>query len=301
MYGDDEEDLTAFEATPFKYVIDDESEGSSISKEQFQIRNKKLDTLLGSSSLENVYAENEKIVKESFKAVEHSEKAIKETTAKVEKLQTEAITFMNEYRSSFDSNTEKMNKVIASFRESLQSEKKSLSDLRSNLKLEHSEMVTDVVSKIFTLQKDLAMEAKFLDAHAGKTAKLDTQSVEIKSLKDQLNNLTFGKANFNSSLWDLMNYLQKVIDTNDLVLTPSVRHHLADKLTPVFLLLKQLVSVSGIDPIPKQGEMRKRMMMIMMMVMMVMMMEMVMEMVRKRKKRITNKNKKKNRLTLGRN
>jgi len=146
-----------------------------------------------------------------------------------------------------------VNKVISSFRDSLQSEKKALSNLRSYLKLENSKMVKDVVLKSVKLQEELTTKAKVLDALAEKTAKISTKNMKIKSLNEHINTLTSKKAIFNSSLSDVIAFLKKVIETNDCVLTPFVRHHLVDKLNPVFLLLKQLVSILGSNPIPKQG------------------------------------------------
>jgi len=167
---------------------EDEVSETPISTAQFDSLNKKLDTLLASSSSQNsskwesVLAANTTALKDSAKAVAYSAKALTATTATVEKLQLEITTFMDGFSTSFDSNTAKVNKVIAHFQESLTEEKKALADLRTELKLEHSEMVTDVVSKLENMKEDIAMEANVMDVLAEKISKLSNKNLRLRIL-----------------------------------------------------------------------------------------------------------------------
>jgi len=259
IYGDDDEELTGFVASSFKFSLDDDEPTSSMSSAQFSSLNEKLDTLLTSSIFQNsqqwesVLTANTKVLQDSAKLVAESEKALLDTTAKFDKLNTDVRDFMDTFQVVFQSNTENVNKMIANFGEALKKEKKALAEVREDLKNEHAEMITDVTSRIEKLQSDLSLEANLMDALAEKTSKLTNKALLVRVLREKLDNLTSEKTVFTSSLSEVISYLTKVLDTNDSVLTPSVRHHLTDKLTPAILLLKQLVSVSEIGSISKQG------------------------------------------------
>ena len=77
-------------------------------------------------------------------------------TAKVEKLSQEVKDFMVEFRTSYESNTEAVNKVITGFHNSLQAKKEDLSVVRSTIKVDNVELNASVLSKIKKLQEDLA-------------------------------------------------------------------------------------------------------------------------------------------------
>jgi len=176
---------------------------------------------------------------------------------------------METFQTFFDNNTANFNKMIANFGEAMKTEKKALAEVRDELKMEHSEMITDVTSKIEKLKTDLAMEANLMDALAEKTSRLSNKTLLLRVLQEKLETLTSEKALFTTSVSEVISYISKVLETNDSVLTPSVRHHLSDKLTPAIQLLKQILSVLGIGSISKKGEKRKgRKMMKMMMVLM---------------------------------
>ena len=265
LYGDDDEDLTGFVAKPFIFTADEEEESDpKMSSAQFTDLNKKLDTILTSLSnqnskdMESVLAANTKMLQESAKAVADSEKSLAETTTKVETLNKEVKAFMETFQTLFDSNTVNVNKMIKNFGDNLSKEKKALEQMRKEMREEHTIMIAEVNSKITALKANLTMEANLMDALAEKTSRLSNKSLRNRVLQEKLETLTSEKAVFSSSLSEVISFISKVLETNDSVLTPSVRQHLTDKLTPAIQLLKQLVSVSEIRSVSKQGGEEKK-------------------------------------------
>lgn len=58
---------------------------------------------------------------------------------------------------------------------------------------------------------------------------------------------------FRSCILEIYQYLQRLLETRDSMLTTLVCQHLSEKLNPVFPMLNQLEGVSGSEFILKQG------------------------------------------------
>lgn len=112
---------------------------------------------------------NVKFLEESTKAIKAFEQTNSETNAKVEKLSQEVQNYMVGCKTSSNSNTKSLNKVIAWFGNSLQAEKEALSVVRSAMKLDNAEFTTSIVTKIKNFEVDLATENKITDQLDEKT------------------------------------------------------------------------------------------------------------------------------------
>lgn len=75
------------------------------------------------ATIEMFTSKNEKGIKSSSKAIHDSEKRIFEATGNIEKPHQEVKEVLNDFRISFDKNTNNMNNVIEGFRSSLKEEK----------------------------------------------------------------------------------------------------------------------------------------------------------------------------------
>lgn len=122
---------------------------------------------------------NAKFLEDSTKTIHASEKILSETNEKLEKLLHNVRSFMAEFRSSTDSNTEAMNKVITRFWTSLKAKKEAFSIVFSKIKQDNIELNASVVSKIEKLQSDLAAENNLMDKLAEKTAKAKVLLVKL--------------------------------------------------------------------------------------------------------------------------
>ncbi|CAI9297005.1 unnamed protein product [Lactuca saligna] len=69
----------------------------------------------------------------------------------------------------------------------------------------------------------------------------------------RLDSLKSNKDVLRSYISYINEYLQKLQETRDSILTISVRHHLSENIKPMFRLLNQLKCISGSSAIPKQG------------------------------------------------
>ncbi|KAI3701012.1 hypothetical protein L2E82_45654 [Cichorium intybus] len=175
---------------------------------------------------------NSKVLENSAKAIGNLEKLMTETTIKVEKLLQEVVTFIKDFRTSNDANTKSVNKVITGFWDSLKAEKEALSVLRADIKKENADLASSLNAKVEKLQQDLAMENQVMVQLAEKNQKVKVLYVKLKHASEQLDTVTNENAVIKSCVSDISSYLQRVVETNDSLLTPSIRNHLTDKLHP---------------------------------------------------------------------
>lgn len=157
--------------------------------------------------MEMLTKENEKFHEESIKAIKASEHTIFETTAKVEKLSQEVRNFMVEFRTSSDSNTEFVNKVIARFCNFLQAEKEELYVVRSTIKVDNVDLNASVLSKIETLQKDLVAENNIMGQLAEKTQKAKVLSIKLQYTNKRVVDLESKKIVVKSCVFKINQYM----------------------------------------------------------------------------------------------
>lgn len=140
-----------------------------------------------------------------------------------------------------------------SLEKTLQLEKEALSMVCFDLKVNNTEMCASKVSKIKQLQKDLTAENEIMDKLVQKTEKAKVLFVNLNYTTTHLDDLDSDKTIFRSYILDINQYLQRLMETHDSILTISVRQHFSDKLKPVFTLVNQLECVLGCRVIPKTG------------------------------------------------
>ena len=105
------------------------------------------------------------------KAVSDSADVCKTTTGKVDKLITETIEFMNDYKTTYNSNTASANHAIQNVGVLLKTEKANFVQLLKDFKTDQEAFHSSILEKITKLQEDLAMERKIMDALALKEEK----------------------------------------------------------------------------------------------------------------------------------
>lgn len=259
-----------FVFNPFTIHLNSDDDDALMTKGQFKKLNEKLNSLLESSkyssssnweymmtthkaTVEMLTKEYAKVLEDSSKAITASEKTILDTTAKVEKLRKEVTTFIAEFRTSSESNTEAVNKVIAGFSTSLQAGKQALSVVRSAIKVDDVELNASILTKIEKLQQDLAAENKIMDQLAEKIQKAKVLSEKVKNASRHIVDLEDERAISESYVSEINQYLIRLVQNRKSLFTVSVRQHLSDKLQPVFPILNQIEDVSGSEDFLKKG------------------------------------------------
>ncbi|CAH1415841.1 unnamed protein product [Lactuca virosa] len=100
------------------------------------------------------------------KAVSDSAKVCKTTTEKVDKIISQTIEFIEDYKSTYNTNTASANQALKNLGSMFKSEKANLQDLRKSLQKDHDTCQTSISSQITKLQDDLVMESKIMHALA---------------------------------------------------------------------------------------------------------------------------------------
>lgn len=144
---------------------------------------------------------------------------------------------MTEFKTSSDSNTKAVNKVIAEFRTSLQANKEALSLFLSEIKLDNIELNASIVSKIEKLQKDLVAENNLMDKLAENIQNAKVLSVKLQYTNKCVDDLESEKTVVKSCVSEINQYLQRLVETRDSLFTVSVRQQLLDKLQLVVAML----------------------------------------------------------------
>ncbi|CAI9302446.1 unnamed protein product [Lactuca saligna] len=165
IYGADEYDLAGFTFSPFtiRTASDDEA---SVTKGQLKAIHKKLDSLLQASKpssfdeysqtlinsiLETLTKEHSSNLEKMNKAVDASASVCNETSEKVDKLSSDATSFLNNFYSSFETNTVRANEAIANLGSSLKAERAKLQELRTRITSDHKEFKSSIYSQISKL------------------------------------------------------------------------------------------------------------------------------------------------------
>ncbi|CAI9262776.1 unnamed protein product [Lactuca saligna] len=94
------------------------------------------------------------------KVVDASVAVCTNTTERVDKLISDAITFMNNFQISFESNTMKANEAIANLSSSLKTEREKLLEVRTGITSDHEEFKSTISSEYSKLQEDLGWIAE---------------------------------------------------------------------------------------------------------------------------------------------
>lgn len=145
---------------------------------------------------------------------------------KVEKLHAEVTKFMVDFQCSANQNIEAANKVITSLDTTLQTERESLSRIHGELKDDNFEMNAFIVSKIEKLQQDLVAQSVIMDKLAVKTEKAKVHSLKLNYANKHLDDLETEKEVIKSYLSEINQYLHCLVETQDSILTISVRQFL---------------------------------------------------------------------------
>lgn len=93
-----------------------------------------------------------------------------------------------------------------------------------------------------------------MDKLAQKTKKAKVLSVKMHYTTKRLDDLESEKTVFRSYILEINQYLQRLLETHDSMLTILVQQHLSEKRKLVLALLNQLEGVLGSDALPKKGE-----------------------------------------------
>ena len=128
------------------------------------------------------------------KAVDASVTICNETTENVDNLISNATSFMNNFQTSFESNTTKANEVIANLDSSLKVARAKLQKVRTGITTDHEEFKSSISSQISKLQDDLAMEIKIMDSLAIKTEKIKVLTIKLEQAEKQVQDLVTERA-----------------------------------------------------------------------------------------------------------
>ncbi|CAI9268325.1 unnamed protein product [Lactuca saligna] len=96
-------------------------------------------------------------VENMYKAVDDSAEVFKITTEKVDKLISEATAFMENFRTTFDSNTTKGNESLQILGSLFKTERENFQEIETGLKSDHEEFQTSIFSQLTLLQVEQAM------------------------------------------------------------------------------------------------------------------------------------------------
>lgn len=98
---------------------------------------------------------------------------------------------MDKFQQSFKSNRATANEVISSLRTSLKSERAKFQDIRIGLKGDHEKFQSSISSQFSSLQDDLAMESKIMDALTVKINKVKTLSLKLEQSEKQVQDFCY--------------------------------------------------------------------------------------------------------------
>lgn len=92
-----------------------------------------------------------------------------------------------------------------------------------------------------------------MDALAVKTENVKVLTVKLENAEKRVNDLQSEKEVMKSCIEDVNALLSNIIDTDDSMMTITVKKSLSEKLRPVFAMLNLLEGVPESSSIPKQG------------------------------------------------
>ncbi|CAI9299727.1 unnamed protein product [Lactuca saligna] len=238
---------------------------STIRQGQLKSIKKKLDSLLESTKasysdsysqeavkalIKTTLKEHATNLEKENKAVEYSAVTCKEATKKVDKLISDARSFMRTFQSSNEINTTKVNAVISNLSSSLKTEMEALTHVRTGLQHDNNEFQNTISSKIDKLHNELAMENKIVDQLAAKTGKVKVLTIQINHADKEITELNSKIADMKSCIADVNSLLSNIIETRDPLIPITVKKHLAEKPWPAFTILNRLEGVSESTVLP---------------------------------------------------
>ncbi|CAI9278325.1 unnamed protein product [Lactuca saligna] len=196
------------------------------------------------SILERVTKEHSTNVSSLSKVVSDSTDVCKPTTEKVDKISANTMEFMEDYKTTYNSNTVAANKAIQNVGLLFQTEKSNFVELHKALKSDHEAFQSSITEKITKLQADLVTESKIMDALSIKEEKYKVLETKLQYTHKQVDDLIAEKAVTCSCISDVTELLSDIIETHDLMTSITLKKHLADKLRPMFAMLHHLEGVS---------------------------------------------------------
>lgn len=203
--------------------------------------------------MEILTSSNVKVIEESSKAAQPSKKRVIEASEKVQQLQKEVKESMADFRTSSDKNTSDMNKDIVGFWFSLQAGKQALSTLRTDIKLDNTELNTSISEQITNLQNDFVAKNKIMDALVEQTQKMKVLTEKLKNATQNIAKIEEERSIVKRYTSEINQCLLRIVETHDSSFTVSVRQNLSEKLQHVFAMPNQLHGVSGSGASTKQG------------------------------------------------
>ncbi|CAI9299910.1 unnamed protein product [Lactuca saligna] len=168
--------------------------------------------------------------------------------------------FMEDYKTTYNSNTVAANKAIQNVGVLFQTEKANFVELCKALKSDHGPFQSSLAVKITKLQEDLATDNKIMDALPIKEEKFQVLETKLQYAHKRVDDLIAEKAVTRSCIYDVTGLLYDIIETRNLMISITVKKHLADKLRPVFAMLHRLEGVSQPteDEEPDEAELKRR-------------------------------------------
>ncbi|CAI9284801.1 unnamed protein product [Lactuca saligna] len=107
------------------------------------------------------------------------------TNEKVDKLISETTLFMENFQTTFDSNTKNDNESMQILRSLFKIEKAKLQEINTGLQSDHEAFQTCISSQISHLQKELPMESKIMDSLAIKTERVKFSLLNSTTLRNR--------------------------------------------------------------------------------------------------------------------
>ncbi|CAH1453517.1 unnamed protein product [Lactuca virosa] len=160
---------------------------------------------------------------------------------------------MENFQTTFNSNTTAANEALKSLGSLFKSEKAKLQESRTGLKTDHEAFQTSISSQITKLQDELANESNIKDSLSLKTEEVKVLSVKLDTSEKHVNDLLSQRAVMRSCITDVIGMLSDITETRDSMITISMCKHVAEKLSPVFAMLHKLEGVSDQSFNQKQG------------------------------------------------
>ncbi|CAI9284419.1 unnamed protein product [Lactuca saligna] len=226
---DEDKDIEGFNYSPFQ-IRTEKDDVEHITTGQLQSLHEKIDQLLQSTKASSTddYAKAaveslfERIMKQHNASVDTSNKVVANfaevcmsTTEKVDKLIEKTTSFMENFQTTYNSNTTSANEALKILGSLFKTEKTKLQELRS-------------------LKDSLAL----------KTDEAKVLSTKLEALEKQVNDQLSKRAFMRSCISDVTCMLSDIIETRDSMITITMHKHLQENLRPIFSMLHRLEGVS---------------------------------------------------------
>ncbi|CAI9288598.1 unnamed protein product [Lactuca saligna] len=272
IYGDDEDDFEGFTYSLFTIRTESDDE-ALVMRGKLMAIHEKLDSLIQASNpsstdeysqatvkslLETLTKEHSTNLEKMNKGVDDTATVCNNTTEKVDKVIFDATAFMNNFQTSFESNTAKANEAISNLGSSLKAEREKFQEVRTGIKNDHDEFKSSISSQISKLRDDLAMESKIMDSLTIKNEKVKVLFVKLEQAEKQVKDLLSKRAVMKICSTDVTGLLSDIIETRGSMITITIRKHLVEKLRLVFVMLHHLEGVPKSSSILKQGKINQR-------------------------------------------